>query len=93
VDDIKELPSKYDLKDFIPVRLNEAIIARGYARNEVAEAAEITTKQLCDILMQGKGITLALVIEFSTILDFPVRYFFKPLPPRSIYVDSITFDL
>lgn len=87
----RNLYKKYNLDDFIPVRLDEAIKARGLSRKEAADKLEITVSELGRVLMQGKGVTDELMLKASDALNFPVGFFFKPLPQPSKYASSITF--
>lgn len=88
---IKKFPDKFNIAEFIPVRLDEAIKYRAMDHKEAAEKLGIDYKALRMILLRGEGITIELVFKFSDVLEFPVAFFFKPLPPRSIYVESPLF--
>ena len=87
----KKLTRKYHIDEFIPVRLDEAIKYRGLDYEEAADKLNISEINLKKVLMQGIGVTDELILTASNVFDFPVGYFFKPLPPRSIYVDGPLF--
>lgn len=88
---VKKFSDKFDIADFIPVRLDEAIKYRAMDQREASEKLGIDYMALRMVLLRGEGITMKLVFKFSDVLEFPVAFFFKPLPPMSIYAESPLF--
>lgn len=78
-------------KLIIPYRIKQARISRGYSMGELADLIGVTRSAISQYEIGTTNPSVFIIGQLSNILNYPVSFFYKPLPKDTTASSAVYF--